>query len=196
MVTTRRYTLIVLSMILFSAICVLGALPNPTPAPGNPQRQPARITIKGGQPIKVNGNDVTNGGTIVTGSTIEVPDQVSGVIEVGNATVELTPNTKIQLDYDENGNVRVKLYQGCAATKKKNNVLEAEIEIYTDQASEKTNKKRRSMAFCFVNGQLVGAAGAAAAGGINGLIPAGIIAGDIIAVIVATRGGNPSQTTP
>jgi len=75
-------------------------------------------------------------------------------------------------------------------------VLEAEIEIYTDQASEKTNKKRRSMAFCFVNGQLVGAAGAAAAGGINGLIPAGIIAGDIIAVIVATRGGNPSQTTP
>ena len=139
---------------------------------------------------------MTNGGTIVTGSTIEVPDQVSGVIEVGNATVELTPNTKIQLDYDENGNVRVKLYQGCAATKKKNNVLEAEIEIYTDQTSEKTNKKRRSMAFCFVNGQLVGAAGAAAAGGINGLVPAGIIAGDIIAVIVATRGGNPSQTTP
>ena len=118
MVTTRRYTLIVLSMILFSAICVLGALPNPTPAPGNPQRQPARITIKGGQPIKVNGNDVTNGGTIVTGSTIEVPDQVSVVIEIGNETLELSPNTKIQLDYDENGNVRAKLYNGCAAARK------------------------------------------------------------------------------
>ena len=183
-------------MILFSAICVLGALPNPTPAPGNPQRQPARITIKGGQPIKVNGNDVTNGGTIVTGSTIEVPDQVSVVIEIGNETLELSPDTKIQLDYDENGNVRAKLYNGCAAARKKNNVLEGEIEIYTDQASEKTNKKRRSMAFCFVNGQLVGAAGAAAAGGISNVVTGGIIAGSVVGVIIATRGSNPSPTSP
>jgi len=182
---------------LLSAIGVLGALPGGAPAPTNPQRPLARITTKGGQPIKVNGNDVTSGGTIVTGVTIEVPDQVSAVIDLGDAgIVELSPNTKIQLDYDENGNVRTKLYTGCAATRKKSNVLQGEMEIYTDQASEKTNKKRRSMSFCFVNGQLVGAAGAATAGGIGGLVPAGIIVGDIVAIIVATRGGNPSPTTP
>ena len=197
MVTTRRYTLILVSVMLLSAIGVLGALPGGAPAPANPQRPLAKITTKGGQPIKVNGNDVTSGGTIVTGVTIEVPDQVSAVIDLGDAgIVELSPNTKIQLDYDENGNVRTKLYTGCAATRKKSNVLQGEMEIYTDQASEKTNKKRRSMSFCFVNGQLVGAAGAAAAGGIGGLVPAGIIVGDIVAIIVATRGGNPSPTTP
>jgi hypothetical protein len=198
MITRRRYPLIVLSTFLFSAVCVLGALPNTTaPIPPTPQRPLPRITIKGGQPIKVNGNDVTNGGTIVTGSTIEVPDQVSAVIDLGDAgIVELSPNTRIQLDYDENGNVRTKLFAGCAASKKRNNVLQGEMEIYTDQADEKTNKKRRSMAFCFVNGQLVGAAGAAAVSGSTIGITGGIVAGGIVGIIVGARGNNPSPTTP
>ncbi len=197
MITMRKYSLILLAMVLFSTVCVLGALPNTTPAPGIPQRPLARITTKGGQPIKVNGNDVTNGGTIVTGSTIEVPDQVSAVIDLGDAgIVELSPNTKIQLDYDENGNVRTKLFAGCAASKKRSNVLQGEMEIYTDQADEKTNKKRRSMAFCFVNGQLVGAAGAAAVSGSTIGVTSGIIAGEVVGVVIGTRGTNPSPTTP
>lgn len=195
MVTRRTYTWIVLAAFLFTAVYVRAALPGGT-APGEPQRPLARITTKGGQPIKVNGNDVTNGGTIVTGSTVELGDQQSAVIETAAGIVELMPNSKIQLDYDENGNVRVKLITGCAATRKKNNVLQGEMEIYTDQVSEKTNKKRRSMAFCFVNGQLVGSAGAAAAGGLSGaIVPSSIIAAAIITTVV-TRGTNPSPTTP
>jgi hypothetical protein len=196
MLITRRFIPLAVSGFLLWAMCVYAVLPAPAPAQGTPQRPLARITTKGAQPIKVNGNDIANGGTIVTGSTIEVPDQESAVIDLGDAgIVELMPNTRIQLDYDENGNVRTKLLAGCATTRKRSNVLQGEMEIYTDQASEKTNKKRRSMAFCFLNGQLVGPAGAAAAGGSN-ILAGGFIAGDIIALIIALRGSNPSPTTP
>ncbi len=93
---------------------------------------------------------MTTGGAILTGATIETPDQVSAMIDLGDAGVlEIKPNSKIQLDFDANGNVRVKLIRGCAVTRKKTNVLPGEMEIYTEQgASEKTNKKRRHMAFC------------------------------------------------
>lgn len=194
----QKYIPIALAAFLLSAVYVHGALPGGSNAPANPPQHPvARITVKGGQPIKVNGNDVTNGGSAVTGSTIEVPDQVSAVIDLGDAgIIELMPGTKIQLDYDENGNVRTKLIAGCAASRKKSNVVQGEMEIYTDQSSEKTDKKRRSMAFCFVNGQLVGSAGAAAASGTTTGIVGGIIAGDIVGLIIATRGTNPSPTTP
>ena len=192
----QKFVPLVLTALLLSAAYVHGALTS-TPAPqGNPQHPTARITTKGGQPIKVNGNDVGNGGTIVTGSTVEVPDQVSAVIDLGEyGSVELMPNTKVELEYDENGNVRTKLIAGCAASRKKSSVVQGEMEIYTDQASEKTNKKRKSMAFCFVNGQLIGSAGAAAAGTSSAVVSS-IVAGDVVGVVVATRGNNPSPTTP
>ncbi len=199
MITRPRFTFVFLGAFVVSAIYAHGALPAPAP-PGTPQRPLARIVSKGNLPIKVNGNDVANGGTIVTGSAVEVPDQVSAMIDFGNGnTLDLVPDTKIELDYDENGNVRAKLVRGCAVVKRKTNVLSGETEIYTDKASEKTNKKRRQMGFCALpNGELTsfGPAGAAAtSGGVSG-VDAGIVAGDIIAIIIATRGTNPSPTTP
>lgn len=192
----QKYVPIALTAFLLSAAYVHGALPGASGGHGNPQRPVGRITTKGGQPIKVNGTDVTNGGSIVTGSTVEVPDQVSAMIDLGEAgIVELMPNTKVELEFDANGNVRTKLIAGCAASRKKSSVVQGEMEIYTDQASEKTNKKRRSMAFCFVNGQLVGAAGAAAAGASSGIV-GGIVAGDVAGIIIATRGTNPSPISP
>src|SRR5436305_9058582 len=108
---------------------------------GSPQRViTARLTTKNNQPITVNGNSTGTGSTILTGATIETPDQVSATIDLGDAgTVELQPNSKIQLDYDINGNVRVKAIRGCAVVRKKTNLLPGEIEIYTDSASEKTD---------------------------------------------------------
>src|SRR5437879_8148576 len=124
---------------------------------GPPQRViTARLSTKNNQPITVNGNSTGTGSTILTGATIETPDQVSATIDLGDAgTLELQPNSKIQLDYDINGNVRVKVIRGCAVVRKKTNVLPGEMEIYTDSASEKTDKKRRHMGFCLLpNGQL------------------------------------------
>src|ERR1043166_10282162 len=114
----------------FAQIYVHGALPEAT-AGGIPQRQiTARLTTRNNQPITVNGNQIGTGATLLTGATIETPDQVSGVIDLGDAgVVEIQPNSTIKLDFDENGNVRVKVLRGCVITKKKTNVLPGEMEI-------------------------------------------------------------------
>jgi len=181
----------------FAQVYVHGALPAPAPAPAPPQRQiTARLTTRNNQPITVNGNQLGTGATLVTGATVETPDQVSGVIDLGDAgVVEIQPNSTIKLDFDENGNVRVKVIRGCTVVRKKTNVLPGEMELYTDQATEKTDKKRRHVAGCLLpNGQL-GAIG----GGISGLTLAGIaIGGGTAGIIVAalTRGGTMSGSTP
>src|SRR5438477_4547565 len=177
----------------FAQVYVHGALPGSPTNASVPQRQiTARLTTKNNQPINVNGNPVGTGATLLTGVTIETPDQVSATIDLGDAgVVELQPNSKIQLDFDENGNVRVKVIRGCAVAKKKTNVLPGEIEIYTDTASEKTNKKRRHMGFCILpNGGLspfnVGLTGVQQGGLYSG------IGGGIILAVLLNRGSNPS----
>ena len=186
---------------IFFAFCltqVFAALPEPSAAGSAPPPQQivARLTTKNNQPITVNGNQAGTGATILTGATIETPDQVSGVIDLGNAgVIEVQPNSTIKIDFDENGNVRVKVIRGCAVTRKKTNVLPGEMEIYTDQASEKTDKKRRHLGGCILpNGQL-GSLG----GGLSGATIAGIAIATTGGVIIGTeltRGGTMSSSQP
>ncbi len=176
---------------------VYGALPNATPGSAVPQQRiTARLTTKNNQNITVNGNQVGTGATLLTGATIETPDQVSGIIDLGDAgVVEIQPNSTIKLDFDENGNVRVKVIRGCALTKKKTNVLPGEMELYTDVASEKTDKKRNHVGGCILpTGQL---------GSLASSFPTALVAGAAIAttggVIIGTelaRGGTVSNSTP
>ena len=181
--------------------------------PGNsslvpiPQQFVARLTTRGGA-VTVNGAAASSGATVLTGATLETPDQVSATIDLGAlGTVDLPPNASIQLDFDDNGNVRVKILRGCAVMKKKGNGVG---EIYTAEgASEKTNNKRRGLGFCYLNGALStsglaggagagAAAGAAAAGGLFGIGTAAtvaVITGAVVVPVVAvvgTRGSNPS----
>lgn len=185
----------------FTQVYVSAALPAPNPGAVVPQQTlTARLTTKNNQPITVNGNSTGTGATILTGATIETPDQVSASIDLGDAgVIELEPNSKIQIDFDENGNVRVKVVRGCAVTRKKNNVineLPGEMELYTDTDSIKTDKKKRRHAGgCILpNGQLGSLGGGIGAGTFAGL---GIL-GTGIAVLGATlsRGGTTSGSTP
>lgn len=202
--TRKKNALKALTVILafsFAQVYVQAGLPNAAPAPGVPQRAiTARLTTRGNAPITVNGNSAGTGATILTGADIETPDQVSGTIDLGDAgVIEIQPNSKIHLDFDENGNVRVKVLRGCVVTNKKNNVLPGEIELYSDQASYKTDKKRRNLGGCLLpNGQLGPLTGAAAGGGLSGGEIGGIVAGGIggavILGVVLTRGGNPSPS--
>jgi hypothetical protein len=190
----------ILSAFVLAQICVQAALPATTAGGGVPQQRQitARLTTKNNQPITVNGNQVGTGATLLTGATIETPDQVSGLIDLGDAgVVEIQPGSTIKLDFDENGNVRVKVIRGCAMTKKKTNVLPGEMELYTDQASEKTDKKRNHVGGCILpNGQLGSFSGA---GGISGATVAGAaVAGGAIAgtATALSRGGTMSNSTP
>ena len=191
---------IAIVLAIFFAFCltqVYAALPEAAPAGSAPPQQiVARLTTKNNQPITVNGNQAGTGATILTGATIETPDQVSGVIDLGNAgVIEVQPGSTIKLDFDENGNVRVKVIRGCAVTRKKTNVLPGEMELYTDQASEKTDKKRNHLGGCILpNGQL-GSLG----GGISGAAITGVAIAATGGVIIGTtlsRGGTMSGSTP
>jgi len=186
----------VLIAFAFTQVYVLAGLP--APAPGAPQRAiTAKLSTKNNAPITVNGNAAGTGATILTGATIETPDQVSAVIDLGDAgVIELKPGSKIQLDYDANGNVRVKTLKGCVVVRRKANVLpDATTEIYTDQASEKTDKNRRGMGFYLLPNGGLQPLSAAAGGGLSGAAIAAIVAGGAggtIAAIALSRGGTVS----
>jgi hypothetical protein len=89
---------------------------------------------------------------------------VSATIDLGAlGTVELQPNSSFQLDFDDSGNVRVKILRGCVVIKKNGNGVG---EVYTAEgASEKTNGNRKGLGFCYLNGGLNPLGQAAVAGG-------------------------------
>ena len=163
-----------------------------------PQRFVARLTIRGGPSATVNGASAISGATVLTGATIETPDQVSATLDLGAlGTIDLEPNTSVQLDFSDDGNVRLKVLRGCAVVKKKG---PGEAEVYTAEgASEKTNSKRKGMGFCYLDGKLnpFGAAvgGGGAGGGLSTAAKVAIfggIGGGVLAIILGTRGRNPS----
>ena len=182
-------------------VCIQLSFAAPATAPAVvPQQFIARLTTTGNQPITVNGASAASGASLLTGATIETPAAVSATIDLGAlGTVELQPGASIQLDFDDNGNVRVKVLRGCVAIKKSG---PGSGEIYTAEgASEKTNNNRKGMAFCFAGGGLspFGQAAAAAGGAGSGIGTEALVAilaggGALAAGLVWAfhGGGNPS----
>jgi len=172
--------------------------------PTVPQQFIARLTTAGGA-ITVNGASAASGASLLTGATIETPAGVSATIDLGAlGTVELPPGSQIQLDFADDGSVRVKVIRGCVVVKKSG---PGEAEVYTAEgASEKTNSNRRGMGFCYLNGALSpqgSAATAAVGGGGGGGLGGGALAAIVVSAIAvpvviwaSTRdgGGNPSPS--
>lgn len=151
-----------------------------------PQQFIARLTTTGNQPITVNGASAASGASLLTGATIETPAAVSATIDLGAlGTIELQPNTAIQLDFADDGTVRVKVLRGCAVINKRG---PNEAEMYTAEgASEKTNANRKDLGFCYLNGglnPLSSATTAAATGGGGG----GGLATEALVAILAGGG--------
>ena len=176
----------------FAQVYVQAGLPSPATPARPPQQLIARLTTTGNKSILVNGASVGTGGSILTGATIETPDQVGATIDLGDAgVIELQPGSKIQLDWNENGNVRVNVIKGCAVARKKTDVLPGEIQMYTYTTCEQTDKKRSNMGFCVTpNGGL--SPFSAPAPSIGPIV--GGITGVTVVVVVLTRGGNPSPS--
>ena len=139
----------------------------------------ARLTTRGGA-IQVNGVSAVTGAPILTGASLEVPDAVSATVDLGAlGSVDLGANTSAQIDYTDD-NVRVNLKRGCAVLR----VKKGTGEIYTDQgASEKTNDKRKSMGFCYVNGQLTPGTVATVIPTAGGAAGGGLTTAELIAII-------------
>jgi hypothetical protein len=185
-------------------VCLQMSFAAPGTAPAVPQQFIARLTTSGGQPITVNGASAASGATLLTGASIETPAAVSATIDLGAlGTVEIQPNSSVQLDFDDNGNVRVKLLRGCAVVKKKG--ANGLGEIYTPEgASEKTNNNRGTLGFCYLNGGLGPLGQTAAVGGAGGaaskatliaiLAGGGALAGGLIWALSGGGSSNPSRS--
>src|SRR6476619_2142035 len=75
-------------------------IPNPVPVP---QQFIARLTTRNNQPITVNGNSAATGASIVTGATIETGADQSATVNLGPlGSLDIAPNTKLILNYDQN----------------------------------------------------------------------------------------------
>jgi len=98
-----------------------------------PQQFVARLTTRNNQPITVNGLSATTGASILTGATIETGADQSATVNLGPlGSLDIAPNTKLVLTYDDQGNVKALIVYGCAilTAKKKTNG-----EIATEQGT-------------------------------------------------------------
>src|SRR5215467_1778742 len=111
---------------------------NTTNAAPVPQQFVARLTTRNNQPITVNGLSASTGASILTGATIETGADQSATVNLGPlGSLDIAPNTKLVLTYDDQGNVKALLIYGCVVltAKKKTNG-----EVATEQGtSSKTN---------------------------------------------------------
>jgi hypothetical protein len=181
----RRNGSKVIAVLTLFAIAQIGlqvglAEPNTTTNPtALPQQFVARLTTRNNQPITVNGLSAATGASILTGATIETGADQSATVNLGPlGQLDIAPNTKLVLTYDENGNVKALLIYGCAilTAKKK-----TKGEVATEQGSAgKTDPAAGGVLdVCFPQGATAPTVGqgAAAAAGAGAGVPAGAAAG-------------------
>src|SRR5215211_5570072 len=117
------------ALLLFS-ITQIGLATNVTPIP---QQIVARLTTRNNQPITVNGLSATTGASILTGATIETGADQSATVNLGPlGSLDISPNTKLVLTYDDQGNAKAVIAYGCAILTAKKNTTG---EIATEQGS-------------------------------------------------------------
>ncbi len=112
----------------------------------------ARLTSTKGGPILVNGNSTPVPGSITTGAEIQTGIDQTATIDLGDiGELKMGPNTRLKLDYDDNG-AKVTLFSGCAILTTKEN---KEGEVATPQESAgKNDKKGGILDICFINGNV------------------------------------------
>lgn len=152
-----------------------------------PQQVVARLTTRNNQAITVNGLSANTGASILTGATIETGADQSATVNLGSlGTLDISPNTKLVLTYDDQGNVKVVLVYGCAVLTAKK---KTSGEIATEQGTAgKTDPAAGGILnVCFPQGAAAPtvtntlpttapAAGGAAGGGGGGLFGLGTAA--------------------
>jgi len=183
----RKGYRVVAALLLFSMlqVAVQIAFAAPTSTTPNaapvPQQFIARLTTRNNQPITVNGNSAATGASILTGATIETGADQAATVNLGSlGTLDIAPNTKLVLTYDENGNVKATLVYGCAVLTAKKKTTG---EVATEQggtAAKTDPAKGGILDICFPPGAAaptVGQGAAAAAGAGAGAAPAAAAAG-------------------
>ena len=134
----RNGSRVIAALLLFSILQVglqVGlAEPNNTSNPiAVPQQVVGRLTTRNNQPITINGLSANTGASILTGATIETGADQSATVSLGPlGSLDISPNTKVVLTYDDQGNVKAVIAYGCAILTAKKKTTG---EIATEQGS-------------------------------------------------------------
>lgn len=80
-----------------------------------PQQFIARLRTRDNRPIQVNGLGAATGASILSGATIETAADQSATVNLGPlGSLDIAPDTKLVLTFDDQRNVKVVLVFGCA----------------------------------------------------------------------------------
>jgi hypothetical protein len=221
----RRKAFTAVAALLLFSVSQIGlqiglAEPKSPTTPVVPQQIVARLATRNNQPITVNGQSTGSGTSILSGATIETSTDQSATVNIPPlGSVDISPNTKVVLTFEQ-GKLNAQVIYGCVILTARKNTTG---EITTEKGSiGKTDATAGGvLEMCFPQGaaapvvgpgvaQGAGAAagttgGATAAGG-GGLFGLGVPA-TIAVVSAATAAGltplffpdssnNPSPATP
>lgn len=176
-----------------------------------------KLTTKGNQPVTVNGIQTNSGATILSGATIETGDLVGASIDLGPlGSVDIAPNTKLQLVFNSDGTVTVILLEGCLILRVKQGTYGV-INTPAGQVAhnDAIQKQAAVLDVCLPKGApeaIVnqGAASNAGAGagtaggtvaeeGLSGAVVGSLIGGGaglgILALVLSNRGDDPSGSS-
>lgn len=199
-----RYKHIFRTVALFTVFCILhiyvfagSAAPAANVTEGLPALPQASGTIKttNNQPVIVNGNSVRPGTTVLSGSEIQTPAGVAATLSLGFAIVELSPDSDGMVEFVAGQSVKVTLKRGCALVRVTGDA-QGTI-IAPDGSTTSTGKNNKQIQICSPSRGGIGAA--AGTGGINKALVAVLVVGGaiaVVAIVLATRGGNPSPSNP
>ena len=159
---------------------------NTTTATASPQQVIARLTTRNNLPITVNGASATTGASILTGATIETGADTSATVNLGPlGSLDIAPNTKLVLTYDDDGNVKVLIIFGCA-------VLTAKKDTKGEVADEQGKSEKNDPAAGGVLRMCFGATPTSPTSG----SPGGLFGLGRAATIAILAGAGAAATTP
>ena len=120
MTTTRskvKATIVVLLVYSILQIAVQLAFAQPVPSVTKVaihQQLVGRLTTANNKPVTVNGVSASSGAAIASGATIETRADESATVELGPlGRLNISPNTKVVLTFDETGAVKALVMAGC-----------------------------------------------------------------------------------
>jgi hypothetical protein len=166
------------------------------------------IKTTNNQPITINGNSVRAGTTVLSGSTFETPDGVGATLEMGSATLDISPGSDLTVSFSAS-EVKVTLRRGCVILRTRGNcngvivtadgtTIETGKDKYADVCISRTGAPIVNQGAAANAG--AGAGTVAAGSGVNRTLVAVLIAGGgfaaLAAILLATGGDNPSPSTP
>lgn len=198
--------LLVLSLLPFSSGTALAAM-----------QATGKLFTRGNQAITVNGIPTNGGATILSGAAIETGDQIGATIDLGPlGSVDIAPNTKLQLVFNSDGTITVTLVEGCLILRVKQGtygVINTSTGLVAHNDS--TQKQAAMLDVCLpkgapepiVNQGAASNAGAGAgttggtiaeeglSGAVVGTLVSGIAGVGLLALVLANRGDDPSGSS-